>query len=249
MSETKTDTPVIGDTAPFRSATEEFSENLPASDKSRYWEKHRVTGRGLEEYLRFMHLTREDLRDKKVLDVGAGAANFARDVQAENLGTTVVSLDPSYVLDADTRASKRSVAIGWRGEIEADPPNSVAGIAEQTPFADASFDMVLASFSVPEYFPLQDMRDYQNRFLKTLEEFDRILKVNGEIRIYPSGVLMEINSVDDTYDELPYEEAAMKSFLETHNYATQSIKLDNQKDEWRAVLVLRKLEFPDQPST
>lgn len=132
------------------------------------------TGRGVKDYEELLGIRPESLRDRKILDIGAGFANFAR--EARHYGAEVVSLEPQDPTDnlamtpEEKMEFKRALS---RGEI-------VQGIVQNLPFEDESFDRVFAMVSVPLYLPRQE----SERTL-AFDEMVRVLKPGGEVRIWP----------------------------------------------------------------
>lgn len=132
------------------------------------------TGRGVKDYEELLGIKPESLRDKKILDIGAGFANFAR--ESKHFGAETVSLEPQDPTDRlsmtpeEKAEFKRAFS---RGEI-------VQGIVQSLPFQDGSFDRVFAVVSIPYYLPRQE----SERAL-AFDEMVRVLKPGGEVRIYP----------------------------------------------------------------
>ncbi len=133
------------------------------------------------------------LAGKTILDVGASNLSlFGR--HATRLGATVVSLDPQYYdlrtgFDLDVVHEIISVGAPEIGipEVELLPIRSnVAAIAQEIPFADNSFDMVVSFACVPQYIPVDD-------YSKVLHEMLRVTKQGGSIHLAP------VNTSDELY--------------------------------------------------
>jgi hypothetical protein len=100
---------------------------------------------------------------KKILDVGSGKSALAKDLDRDNVETSITSIDIN---------EKRI------GEA---PPSSqkVIGKATELPFQSGSFDGVVASYSMPLWASSPKEVD------KMYEEYLRVLKSGGEIHLLP----------------------------------------------------------------
>lgn len=112
-------------------------------------------------------LSWESLKGKRVLDIGAGSAEFG--AAARKQGIEIISLDRTLLDDDGTPPYQKE---GY-----------VQGSADKLPFADESFDIVVSHASIPLHAAI-DRADV-NRFL---EEIRRVLKPGGECRFGPVGV-------------------------------------------------------------
>jgi ubiquinone/menaquinone biosynthesis C-methylase UbiE len=125
-------------------------------------------GRGLEEYEKSLGFRRDEIIGKVVLDLGSGPTErLSREMKEHNLGATVISLNPDYK-DQDFRAPAVENS-AWQKA-------SVAALGQALPFADSSFDEVLALYSVSHYVDHMD---------DVLREIYRVLKPDGVARIAP----------------------------------------------------------------
>lgn len=149
------------------------------------WEQQQPMGRGLREYLYNLRLTREELAGKRILDVGAGLAQFGEDLKREGIGAKVISLDPLYALPIKQRRSvvREDDAKTTKGAvIDAHAGAShplVAGSSEGLPFRDGTFDLVVSDFGPLYYFETSDEME------KFVSEALRVLNKTGELRFYP----------------------------------------------------------------
>lgn len=113
--------------------------------------------------------------DKLILDIGGGKSNLQRQLGSLGITSTVINLDleSAYTYEI-TRADGENMK--W---IDAKRQPSVIARAEQMPFADESFDVILASYSVPFYTDSAD--DYE----AIINEALRVLKVGGTASLAP----------------------------------------------------------------
>ena len=155
--------------------------------KEKMWAEIRPTGRSADEYFENLGISVESLKHKKVLDIGCGLNQFATDLKMHNLDLT--SLDAFYALTSEQREEvfdelnpgDFKIVKKQLDRITRDKKDSklVGGLAESLPFADDTFDVVLAEFSLPNHAEnFEQVRDF---FL----EVARVLKPKGEARIYP----------------------------------------------------------------
>jgi len=130
-------------------------------------------GRSAEEYLRQLSIGREDLENKHVLELGAGAElNFARDIAKLGIKADVVSFSPAFL---NAKLWKEY----WRAvDSEKASERVVTGMAEHLPFADNSFDTVVM-FYVNFYINSDQRMD------DCLSEITRVLKPGGRAFIGP----------------------------------------------------------------
>lgn len=138
--------------------------------------------RDLKFYLAFSGLELDELKkDEIILDVGAGAANFAK--EAGQKGVSVVALDNTYRLPEGRLMLKdekffekvQRIMKGKKQEI----PLALAILAEALPFRDEQFDRLFYIYSAFNY----SMSAKQAK--KIFDEGLRVLRPEGKMHIYP----------------------------------------------------------------
>lgn len=141
-------------------------------------------------YMEDLRFTPEDF-DKKILDVGSGASQFAKWAKEHGVSKEIYSLEPrkKYILDKQ------------RG---------VAARAEAMPFANESFDLIVSVAAIPNvYINAGDAEAVKEAVVHSLYEMIRVLKFGGEIRLarvligrkYESQRILAQN-LDETLQEL-----------------------------------------------
>ncbi len=126
-------------------------------------------------YLQDLGLSIDFMQDKRILDVGALKGAFAS--EAKKYGIAVTSLDRTD-----------------RGQLTTE--GFVLGSAQRLPFADESFDLVVARAA------FHDLNVETKRFV---HEARRVLKPGGELRIGREGLKLEIRKEDvDVFEALAY---------------------------------------------
>lgn len=136
----------------------------------------RHLGRGeLSLYLAVLELEIDDLRGKKVLDVGSGSGEIVQKINEH--GGIGVGLDPVYKFKEG-----RDVAVK--------KDNLVAGLAggkNNFPFGDESFDLILNNFSTFNYAKTGEAIE------ANINEQLRILRVGGSIYVFPLRWSFKLN--------------------------------------------------------
>lgn len=118
-------------------------------------------------YLNELGLNWEDLKGKKILDLGSGLAWFAQAAKSKDVD--VVSMDGHPE---------------WWPEFNG-PPRDVpflVGDARQMPFGDETFDMIVSRAFV------QAVAAKTNDLVSVINEAKRVLKPGGEFRFGPGGM-------------------------------------------------------------
>lgn len=142
-------------------------------DRHQYWEKSQITHRPYEAYELFLGFKVEDLHDKDILDLGSGGKEeFGEGIKEKGIKARVISVNPKLGSGNLEGAKARS---------ESTRENVVAAIAQELPFKNKSFDLIMSLDAVPLYLSSKDETEY----LKSFTEMDRILRDGGIIKIYP----------------------------------------------------------------
>lgn len=115
-----------------------------------------------QTYIEDLRLTPEDF-SKKILDVGAGSAQFAKWAKKHGVSSQIYSLEPTQPLVE-------------RGK-------GVKGVAEKIPFAEESFDLVVSVAAIPNVYLNEKESGVKEKVLESLSEMVRVLKSGGEIRL------------------------------------------------------------------
>lgn len=138
------------------------------------------TWRSYEQILSELNLTEGDIKDKFILDLGSGGAGFAEGVkQNEELLSRVVSVDPNYNL-ATLSVENANLMNEAVKNITEQKLDAVAGLAENLPFKNETFDLVISNHAVPWHFA-----ENTEKISKSIKEIMRVLKPGGEARLYP----------------------------------------------------------------
>lgn len=120
-------------------------------------------------YVEKLRITPEDLK-KNILDVGAGGAGFAKWAKEQGIADKIYSLEP-------------------REEVLTKRDKSIAALAENIPFRDESFDLVISVFAIPNIYLDEGSADeIKEKVKNSFNEMVRVLKPGGEIRL--ASVLM-----------------------------------------------------------
>ena len=126
-------------------------------------------GRTIEDYEKMLMFTREEVRGKKVLDLGCGhKVRLAKSLKEEGITDQVISLSPDFIEEKYVESAKKSFP----------EAKLVAGVAQNLPFPDESFDNIFA-LHVFQYLSLKQLTDM-------ISEVARTLKAGGKAIIGPA---------------------------------------------------------------
>ncbi len=151
------------------------------------------------EYMNDLDLVPEDF-DGKILDVGAGGAEFARWAKDNNVSSEIYSIEPS-------------------DEIK-DSPKGVKARAGELPFHDNEFDLIVSNAAVPNVFIGGSKETVKKQIKDSLTEFLRVSKTDGEIRLgrVQKGTLYENQrNFSEAFDE------ALSELAKKHNLSINEI--------------------------
>lgn len=118
------------------------------------------TSRGHDTYREIFCHSDKSLCGQTILDVGAGDSNYAMDVQSK--GGTLIRLDAQY-------AEYSPYIPGIYGP-------AIAGLAQQLPFRDNTFDETISSYC---------LLWITRKLGQTLREMIRVTKYGGNIKVFP----------------------------------------------------------------
>lgn len=131
-------------------------------------------GKSLEQYEDILGFDARELQGKSILDLGTGETEkLSKELKQKNIETNVISLNPDYSHDEWLRKNIKKK--DWQGK-------SVAGIAQQLPFKDESFDVILGLESTTRYVSPKDSIEEAKTWGR---EVVRTLKKGGEARLWP----------------------------------------------------------------
>lgn len=144
----------------------------------------KVLSRDLRLYLAYFNLKIDEMRNKKILDVGAGAGIFSK--HALKKGLDVTPVDPLYFLPEGRDLYEKSTGSSWIErqymkfmKIQTENPQAFAEIAQNLSFKSKSFDMLFSVYS--SYFYELEMSELE----KTFNESMRVLKPGGKLFLFP----------------------------------------------------------------
>jgi len=163
-----------------------MEEPRSTTDQMKNVEGALMTERDLSNYMEYLDVTiGEIVRWGKILEIGSGTEqNFAKEIRERGYGNKVISIDPRLALPelidlGGMFPEEHEARLRGRKNPEV---NTIAALAQNLPIESGSVDAILASRSVPLYISSQEDMD------SVLTEMCRVLKVGGEIRIYPVAV-------------------------------------------------------------
>lgn len=140
----------------------------------------------LRDYLKVFDLTEDDIRNKRILEIGAFDRKFATACIQNNITNHVYSLEPALSRTSGRHFVVKKILNQHRKNLPREinriaDKRAVAAIAEAVPFIDQSFDLALG-----KCVPHETIKELKQR-LKEL------LRVAKEIRIFP---IMEHKRMD-----------------------------------------------------
>lgn len=126
-----------------------------------------VTSRELDTVLYIHQLTPRDIIGKKILDLGCGRSSLQAELDAKNIGATVIGID------------RTDVALrGFRPDRDAGKRYAQADLTA-LPIQDSSVDIALATYSLPYWAKDRDAID------AFFTECARVVRTGGFISIAP----------------------------------------------------------------
>lgn len=158
-----------------------------AENKYWHWGEVPTSHRTMEEYFELLHLNSGMISGKKILDIGAGTKRFAKEASELDIGAEIYSVDPIYCLsvekmDKQLLKSKENIEYIKAFNTKVVRQRTAAALAEELPFKEKTFDLVISCFCFPMY------ANNEQQVRKFFADIARILKRDGEIRLYPVGL-------------------------------------------------------------
>lgn len=126
--------------------------------------------------LKSLGLKWEDFGGKKVLEIGAGIGRFARKAKEHDIDIVALERDPEMWLQEGQKLE----------DIIPKNVKYVKGDAENTPFPDSSFDIVISIAAPPIVSKTKEEVE------SIVHEAQRVLKDGGEFRFGPGSLDAEV---------------------------------------------------------
>ncbi len=197
-----------------------------------------------DDYVSHLDLREEDLR-KTILDVGSGKGRFAKYAKDHNINSEIYSADPNPPTKAGSKA--------------------VRALGEQLPFKDGQFDLVVSNASFPAvfinpkeiwdpFFKENNPAPLESRLKQALNEFLRVIKINGEVRlgrVQTEGKNKANKAIELIFSKILDElvaggeiemEKIPKEYMRARDFTDDPIKLKGDPDEVLMRLVLLKIK-------
>ncbi len=214
-------------------------ENIPPIRKSEIPE---LLERGLF-ILNRLGLNIDDLKDKKILDIGSGEAAVENYLKRAGINS-IISIDkklPWMSLDKNI--------------------NQVNALAEKLPLKDSSIDLIIAHGGPPttsnykKYFENYKIQDYEEERVESyLNEFRRVLTENGEARIAPPRLwFIYMKNLHDLYSDkndltpsekfsLDYltEKQSLNYLQKKYNISLHQNEINDKDDRFNKYWVMKK---------
>ncbi|OHA04547.1 MAG: hypothetical protein A2934_02245 [Candidatus Sungbacteria bacterium RIFCSPLOWO2_01_FULL_47_10] len=140
--------------------------------RKKAYEGTTVTGRSFRDYEDMFGFSKKELKGKTVLDIGS-SVNERFSQEARESGINVVSLNPDMSYWKARSKMKDFLKLK-------EPQRSVAGVVQELPFGDESFDIEVSAFAVPYY-----LLGHEQEYRRAIQEVIRTLKPGGKAYFYP----------------------------------------------------------------
>ncbi|MFA5991627.1 MAG: class I SAM-dependent methyltransferase [Candidatus Doudnabacteria bacterium] len=142
-------------------------------------------GRSLEAYIKEFNIKLEDLQGNTILDLGASLKNkFAEELKQRGVEAKVISLSPDF---SDQTISQQTKEASPEGQL-------VAGLGQNLPFADNTFDKIYSLHAHEHFKTLQDVYN-------ALKEMARTLKKGGIAKMGPIYDIPNYSHIFQQYSE------------------------------------------------
>lgn len=171
---------------------------VESENQAEYYRRSAAMDRTYEQYCEAFGFPVADVfAGKRVLDLGAGVmATFA--AESDALGMKVTSVNPNWSHPC-YRTDRKTDQI-WQGNGQ-----SIAAVAQELPFQDSSFDLVLSLWGVPAYLP-----GTKNEYRRTFSEVNRVLADDGIALMFP---IAAVSAKKRTFTEALEESGASYKLL------------------------------------
>ncbi len=163
-----------------------ISEGDSVLDKAQFAIYGEIYERDYDFYSKALDLDEDGLRGKRILDIGAGSAIFAKEAQKKNIDVTAI--DPMYGLEDGIKILKTAgkkkypepaKSVEEQRERKKWLPKAACAIGKDMPFRENHFDTEICMLS--SFFYSENDQDLSDN----LKEAMRVLKTGGKLYIYP----------------------------------------------------------------
>ena len=161
-----------------------------------------------QRYVEDLDLKPEDF-DGKILDVGAGGAEFAKWAREHNVSSEIYSLEPSDDIK--------------------DSSTGVKGRAEKLPFRDNEFDLIVSNCAIPNIFLGGDKATVKKQIKDSLTEFVGVAKDGGEIRL---GKILKGDLYESQRDFTEALDEVLEELREKQNLTIEEIPTNQDTYEY-----------------
>lgn len=190
-----------------------------------------------ENYLQKLGLTEQFLKNKKILDIGAGNRMFASFCMKHGVSSEVYSLEGN----AEDYIDKKIKEVIWPDEVEKEiEKRTTRALSQNLPFEDNAFELIVCNSAMPgrdkEHFGNLTMEQDLNR---SYDEIVRVLKPRGEARLEP----FESNEDDEFYgDWVKATKRKIEELREKEGLVVEVEKIEDTEDDLYRVII-RKMEL------
>lgn len=194
----------------------------------------------LEHYLNSIGLKIDDIKNKRIIDIGAGERKFAASCLKNGINIDVYSVDPNLSKEPFDHLFLEKNFPNLEKDARA---KTVMGKRESLPFKNESFDLAINLFALPgkKFLKEGNWEEMKRVIDVTFDEIIRVLKHGGEVRIYP----LEFYPDDQEEKYKPWKEAIENKLRELQSSGLCDIKLEvykapNRKISTTRIIIVKK---------